>query len=128
MFDNCCFCNMKESILKDKAYLFALRIMKLSDYLEDQKRYVLAKQILKAGTSIGANAVESGGASSKRDFLSKLSISFREALETHYWLRLLRDGQYIEEHLAASLLFDCDELIRMLSSITKTLREQLNNE
>jgi four helix bundle protein len=118
---------MKENILKQKSYAFALRIMKLSDYLEEQRRYVLAKQVLKAGTSIGANAEESGAASSKRDFLSKLSISFRESLETHYWLRLLKDGKYIEERLADSLLHDCDELVRMLSAITKTTRESLNS-
>jgi four helix bundle protein len=119
---------MKENILKQKSYAFALRIMKLSDYLEEQRRYVLAKQVLKAGTSIGANAEESSAGSSKRDFLSKLSISYREALETHYWLRLLKDGKYIEERLADSLLNDCSELVRMLSAITKTTRESLNKK
>ena len=116
---------MKQNILLEKSYAFALRIMKLSDYLEEQRRYVLAKQVLRAGTSIGANAEETVAASSTKDFLHRASISYREARETHYWIRLLRDGKYLEPHLSDSLLHDCDELVRILSSITKTTREQL---
>lgn len=89
---------MKESVLKEKSYNFALRIVKLYKYIvSEKKEYVLSKQILRAGTSIGANVKEASKAQSKPDFIHKLSISQKEAFETDYWLRLLLDSEYLTE-------------------------------
>lgn len=116
---------MKETPVKTKSYAFAIRIVKLFQWLRAKKNeQVLSKQILRCGTSIGANVEEAGGAYSERDFYAKIQIAFKEALETRYWLRLLRDTDYIEPKAFDSLYDDCDELIRILSSITKTLREK----
>ena len=104
--------------LIEKSYAFALRIVKLYKYLVEEKReFVLSKQVLKSGTSIGANAEEAEGAQSKKDFIAKISISYKEARETHYWLRLLRDSNYLEAPLAASILEDCQALKKILSAI-----------
>lgn len=118
---------MKEgNIVRDKSYAFAIRIVKLSKYLiEEKKEYIYSKQIGRSGTSIGANVEEALGGQTDREFYSKLTISYKEARETHFWIRLLRDTDYIETKLAESLLTDCDELLRLLGSITKTLREKL---
>jgi len=112
---------MSESILKTKSYSFALRMIKLYKYLVDEKKeYVLSKQILRAGTSIGANVEEANQAQSKADFIHKLSIAHKEAFETNYWLRLLRDSEILETKLAQSLLEDCEEVQRMLTASIKT--------
>lgn len=118
---------MKEgNIVRDKSYAFAIRIVKLSKYLiEEKKEYIYSKQIGRSGTSIGANVEEALGGQTDREFYSKLTISYKEARETHFWIRLLRDTDYIETKLVESLLTDCDELLRLLGSITKTLREKL---
>ncbi len=110
---------MKEgNALIEKSYAFALRTVKLYKYLVEEKReFVLSKQVLKSGTSIGANAEEAEGAQSKKDFIAKISISYKEARETHYWLRLLRDSHYLEANLATSMLNDCETLKKILSSI-----------
>ncbi len=119
---------MKQNILLEKSFSFAIRIVNLSRYLTEERReYVLSKQVLRSGTSIGANAEECVAASSKKDFLYRASVAYRESRETHYWIRLLRASHYLEEKLADSLLSDCDEIIRILSSITKTTRERLEN-
>ncbi len=118
---------MKESILLDKSYKFAIRIVKLSEYLQEKRAFVLKEQILSSGTSIGANAEELSGASSKKDFLAKANIAYREARETHYWLRLLRDTNYITKRMADSMLTDCDELLRILGSIQKTVRSRMSS-
>lgn len=94
---------MSESVLKTKSYNFALRIVKLFKYLADEKKeYVLSKQILRSGTSIGANIEEANQAQSKADFIHKLSVANKEAFETHYWLRLLKDSEILEEKIAQS--------------------------
>ena len=112
---------MKKNILKDKSYLFALRAVKLSQHLVfTLKEYVLAKQVLRSGTSIGANIEEAFQAESKADFVHKLAIANKEAFETHYWLRLLRDSKLITTSQAESLLIDCDELQRVLIAAIKT--------
>ncbi|MGI8544173.1 MAG: four helix bundle protein, partial [Aridibacter sp.] len=106
---------MKESVLRDKSYDFALRIVKLYKYIvAEKKEYVLSKQILRAGTSIGANVEEGNQAQSKSDFIHKLSIAQKEAFETDYWLRILRDSDYLTAKLAESLLKDCQELQKLL--------------
>jgi four helix bundle protein len=113
----------KENIVQQKSYAFALRIIELNKIvIEDSREYVLAKQILKSGTSIGANIEEAIGAQSRRDFRAKLSISYKEARETHYWLRLLRDSQIINSQLSKSLILDCNELLKIIGSIIKTLK------
>ena len=117
---------MGDNILKSKSYSFALRIVKLFRYLADEKKeYVLSKQILRSGTSIGANVEESHQAESKADFVHKLSIANKEAFETNYWIRLLRDSGILEEKFAQSLLVDCDELQKLLVSSIKTSKERL---
>ena len=114
------------NIVQQKSYQFALRIVKLNKYLIDNyKEYDLARQILRSGTSIGANIEEAIGGTTKKDFKHKLSISYREARETHFWLRLLRDSNYISKSLANSLLKDCDELLKILGSIIKTTKKSL---
>jgi four helix bundle protein len=98
---------MKESILKTKSYDFALRILKLHRFLvRENKEYILSKQILRSGTSVGANIEEANQAQSKADFIHKLSIALKEVSETNYWLRLLRDGEILEPKLAESILHD----------------------
>jgi four helix bundle protein len=112
---------MKNSILKDKSYAFALRIVQLFQYLvREQKEYVLSKQVLRSGTSIGANIEEAFQGESTSDFIHKLSIANKEAFETHYWLRLFRDSKILTKAQAESLLSDCDELQRMLVAAIKT--------
>lgn len=115
--------NSKENVLKQKSYAFALRTIKLYKHLcESKKEYVLSKQILRAGTSIGANIAEANQAQSKPDFVHKLSIALKEAVETEYWLNLLRDSEYLSEVQADSLLTECEELIRILTSSIKTAK------
>ena len=115
---------MKDNnIVKTKSYDFALRIIKLYQYIVGEKKeYTLSKQILKSGTSIGANIEEAIGGQSKKDFVAKLSISYKEARETHYWLRLLTDTGYISKKLSFSLLNDCGELLKIIGSIIKTVK------
>ena len=116
----------RENVLKDKSYKFALRIVKLYKHLaEEKKEYVLSKQILRSGTSIGANIAEGNQAQSKADFVHKLSIAHKEAFETEYWLCLLRDGEFITEKQAESIIVDCQELQKILTTSIKTAK---NNE
>lgn len=112
---------MRESILKTKSYEFALRILKLHRHLiKENREFVLSKQILRSCTSVGANIEETNQAQSTPDFIHKLSIALKEASETNYWLRLLRDGDILEAKLANSLLSDCEEIQRMLTASIKT--------
>ncbi len=116
----------RENIVQKKSYDFVLRIVQLNQLIiEDSKEYVLAKQIIKSGTSIGANIEEAIGAQSRKDFKAKLSISYKETRETHYWLRLLRDSKIIENQLSQSLIKDCEELLKIIGSIIKTLKSFL---
>lgn len=104
-----------------KSYAFALRIVKLEHWLtENTKDRILSKQIIRSGTSIGANVEEAYAAYSKREFVSKMQIALKEARETHYWLRLLCDGGYITKESFSSLMDDCLELLRLIGSTVKT--------
>tara|TARA_R110002012_G_scaffold319389_2_gene539684 strand:- start:70948 stop:71259 length:312 start_codon:yes stop_codon:yes gene_type:complete len=103
---------MKDNIIAIKSYNFALSIILLSKKLVENKEYVLSRQILKSGTSIGANVEEAIGGISKRDFRAKMSISYKEARETHYWLRLLKDSKYIEEEDFNVLENDLSSILR----------------
>ena len=112
---------MENNIIGDKSKAFALRIIKLSRYLtDDKKEFVLSNQILKSGTSIGANVKEAIRAQSKPDFYSKMNISLKEASETEYWLELLHESNYITSQEFNSIYSDCEEIIKILVSITKT--------
>ena len=111
----------KYNPLKDKSYAFAVRIVKMYKYLCDKKHeYVLSKQVLRSGTSIGANIVEANGAISKDDFSAKMSIAYKEALETKYWLDLLKDSGYLESKGYDELYQEADEISRMLFAVLKS--------
>jgi len=116
-----------DSIITQKTYDFALRVVKMYQHLSQEKReFVLSKQVLRLGTSIGANVVEAQGAISKKDFSAKISIAYKEALETKYWLKLLLDSDYIEEKAFRSIFDDCEEVCKILYAILKKTR--MNNE
>ena len=111
----------RDNIIVCKSKSFALRIIKLYKYLvNDHKEYVISKQVLRSGTSIGANVKEAIRAQSKPDFYSKLNIALKEASETEYWLELLNESDFIEDKDFNSIYDDCQELIKLLVSITKT--------
>ena len=113
----------KDNIVQIKSYAFAIRIIKTYQFLcENKKEFVLSKQLLRCGTSVGANIEEAIGAQSDKDFYAKLTIAYKEARETHYWIRLLKDTDYLTAEEYKSLLKDIDELLRIIGSIQKTLR------
>jgi four helix bundle protein len=116
---------MGRSVVKDKSYLFALRIIRLYQFLSDSKKeYVLSKQILRCGTSVGALVREGEQAESKADFVHKMAISLKEANETDYWLNLLKDSGYIDKKMFESMEKDCKELIALLTAIIKTTKSK----
>lgn len=118
----------KDNIIQEKSYKFALRIIKLYKYLSiDKKEFVLSKQILRCGTSVGANIEEAIGAISKKDFLNKIYTAHKEARETSYWIKLLRDSEYIDKKSAESLLKDCDEIIKISGRIISSTNKNLKN-
>lgn len=111
---------MKENLIKDKSYRFALSIIDLYKILVAQKEYVMSKQLLKAGTSIGANVEEALAGQSRADFLSKMSIASKEAREARYWLHLLRDSNTLDTEHFTHLIQESESLINILTSIVKT--------
>jgi len=112
----------KDNVILEKSYNFALEIIKLNSYLtKNLKEFTISNQILKSGTSIGANVEEAIGGISRKDFRAKLSIAYKEARETHYWLRLLSDSQLIETEVGDKLKADCIEIQKIFGSILKTL-------
>lgn len=116
----------KENVVMNKSYAFALRIIKLYKYLvSDQKEFVLSKQILRSGTSIGALVKESEHAQSKADFINKMNIALKEANESEYWLMLLKESSYIDEKSFNSIHSENVELIKLLVSIVKSSKETL---
>lgn len=117
---------MAESILKNKSYAFAIRIVKLSRFLQSEKKeFVLSKQVLRSGTSIGALVREAEFGQSKADFVNKMSIALKEANEAEYWLSILKGTNYIEAKIFESMQSDCKELIAMLVSSIKTAKQNL---
>jgi len=115
----------RENIIKDKSYAFALRIVKLYKYLvKDHKEYVLSKQLLRSGTSVGALVRESEYAQSKSDFIHKLSIALKEANETEYWLMLLNDADYLNDKMYQSIKPDIIELLKLLTAIINTSKNK----
>ena len=116
----------KENIISEKSYAFALRIIKAYKYLSvEEREFVLSKQLLRSGTSIGALVREAEYAQSTADFIHKLSIAIKEANETEYWLMLLKDSGYIKENVFQSIVTDCRELLKILTSIIKTSKQKL---
>lgn len=115
--------NEKPNPLSDKSYLFALKVIKVHKALvTTKKEYVLSKQLLRSGTSIGANITEANGAISNADFSAKISIAYKESLETKYWLNLLKYSDYLDEVKTKVLIQDADELSRIMFSILKSTR------
>jgi len=115
---------MKKNVVREKSYGFALRMIKAYKYLtQEQREFVLSKQVLRSGTSIGALVKEAEHAQSRADFIHKMNIALKEANETEYWLMLLKDSGYIEVKTYESIHKDCSELIKLLASIVKTTKE-----
>lgn len=118
----------EENTVMAKAKKFAIRIIKLYKYLcDDKTEYVLSKQLLRSGTSIGANISEAICGISRKDFLSKMYIAFKECAETLYWLELLHETEYLSDSQFESISSDCNELHKLLSSITKSVSNSINS-
>tara|TARA_B110000503_G_C7172443_1_gene424994 strand:+ start:10999 stop:11370 length:372 start_codon:yes stop_codon:yes gene_type:complete len=118
----------KENPLRDKSYAFALLILKRCVRLQtESKEYVISKQLMRSATSIGANIEEAIGGQSNKDFIHKISISYKEARETHYWLRLLGDAEILAQDETSEYLEKVEELLRIMTAIQKTIKTKLNN-
>ena len=111
---------MKSSIVRDKSYSFALRVIALAKWLREQREYEIAGQVLRPGTAIGSNVEEALAGVSRADFVAKMSIASKEARETNYWLRLLRDSGIVADAKVKALESESLELIRILTAIVKT--------
>jgi four helix bundle protein len=117
---------MKQNILKEKSYEFALNAIKVYKLLsKEQKEFILSKQFLRSATSIGANIQEADGTQSRKDFLYKVTISYKEAREAKYWLNLLKDSQYLNENYSNILLKNVEELLKIMGAIIITTKKNL---
>jgi len=117
----------RENVLKEKSFAFALRIVNAYKYLTSEKKeFILSKQLIRSGTSIGALVREAEYAQSVADFISKMSIALKETSETEYWLLLLKSNDYIEEEVFLSISTDCQELLKLLISTINTSKKKLN--
>lgn len=117
----------RENVVVDKSYKFAISIVNLYKYLKDEKKeFVISKQILRSGTSIGANVNESQSAESKMDFVHKLGIAAKETRETEYWLNLLNDTNYIDEKTNNLLIKECKSLLNIINSIIITTKGKID--
>ena len=113
----------KDNVVQIKSYNFAIRVVELyKDLSVNKKEFILSKQLLRSGTSIGANIEEAIGGQSRKDFYAKLTISYKEARESHYWIRLLKDTNYLTHKQYDSLIVDVEELLKIIGSIQKTIR------
>ncbi len=120
---------MKENVILNKSFDFALRIVKLYKYLTKTKNeYILSKQLIRSGTSIGANITEATQAQSKADFISKLSIALKETSETKYWLKLLHCAEYMDKREYDSVVADATEIEKILVSIVKSSKTTSGKE
>ena len=114
-----------KNVIEKKSFDFAVRIVNLYKYLIDSKKeYVMAKQLLRSGTSIGANIAEAEQAQSRADFISKMNIALKETVETKYWIELMRETEFLSDTEFESIIPDCDELNKMLSSIILSSKKQ----
>jgi len=118
---------MAESIVKQKSYNFALQIIKLCVQLRNAKHFEISSQLLRSGTSIGANVEEALAGQSRKDFFAKMSIASKEARETNYWLRLIKDAGIVNEQESQNLVEASEELIKILTSIVKTGNDNRKN-
>ena len=115
---------LKENVILDKTMDFSVRIVRLSRHLSDTKReFVMSKQLLRSGTSIGANAHEAHNAQSDKDFLAKMYIALKEASESEYWIKLLIRTEYLTEEEGKSIMNDCVEIKKILTAIIKTKKQ-----
>lgn len=114
---------MKENVIKNKSFAFALRIIKAYQFLLEKKEFVLSKQMLRSGTAIGAMVREAEQAESSADFIHKMAIALKEANETEYWIELLAQSNYLEEKVAISLKNDLSEILKLLTAIIKTSKQ-----
>jgi four helix bundle protein len=114
---------MKENIIAMKAFQFSLHILQLYKLLIKQKEFIISRQILRCSTSIGANIEEAGAASSRKDFALKMGIASKEAREARYWLRLLKEDQFIRNYDFPGLIYEIDQIINILTKIVKTAQE-----
>lgn len=115
----------QDNLIQQKSYAFAVRMVKLYQHLSaEKKEYVLSKQLLRCGTSIGANVEEAIGGQSERDFFAKLTIAYKEARESKYWINLLTDTNYLTKPQSTSLLTDIEEILKISGSILRTLKER----
>lgn len=118
---------MKENLIEQKSFQFAIKIINIYKYLcENAKEYTLSKQLLRSGTSSGANVKEDLRGQSKKDFLSKMNIALKEANETEYWIELLMETNYLDKNIHSLLLNDCKEICKILNSIVKSTKETIN--
>ena len=119
---------MKDNLIQQKSFDFAIRIVNLYKHLiQEKKEYVLSKQMLRSGISVGANIEEGIAGQSKRDFIAKLQISLKEIRETHYWLRLLTATKYLTEKETKNIIKECKEIMNILTAILKTSKQNLNS-
>lgn len=118
-----------DNVIKDKSYVFALRVIKAYKYLNNEQReFTLSKQMLRSGTAIGALVWEAEHAQSHADFINKMNIALKEANETIYWLMLLKDSAYIDTNSFESIYSECMELVKLLASIVKTSKTNAKNK
>ena len=119
---------MKNNTILNKSKALALRVIRMYNYLCDEKKeFVLSKQVLRSGTSIGANVREANRSQSKKEFVAKLNISLKEADETMYWLELLHESEYLDDNTFNSIYNDTEELVKLLVSIIKSTKSNLNS-
>jgi four helix bundle protein len=120
---------MKENVVRDKSFAFALRVVKLARYLESERReFVLSKQVLRSGTAIGALVREAEHAESKADFIHKMNIALKESNETCYWLDLLYRGEFVDKPSFDSIASDSEELVKLLIAIVKTAKARRRSQ
>jgi four helix bundle protein len=118
---------MKENIIVEKSFLFSVNIVKMyKSLVAEKKEFILSKQLVRSGTSIGANIEEAVGGTTGKDFTAKMSIAYKEARETRYWLKLLHATDYLSDEQFDSITADCDELLKILFSIVSTSRNKLH--
>ena len=116
---------MKENIIQQRSFDFAIRVVNAFKYLQNEKKeFVLSKQLLRSGTSIGANIEESIGGASEKDFLHKLTIAYKEARESIYWIELLKATEYFDDATADSLMNDAEEICKILGKIQITIKNR----
>ncbi|WP_245546040.1 four helix bundle protein [Marivirga tractuosa] len=114
-----------QNVIQLKSYQFALEVIRIAQLLKKGTHFEISSQVLRSGTSIGANVEEAIGAQSRKDFLAKLSISYKEARETHYWLRLIKDSGLLEANTASVMIEKCEEILKIIGSIQKTTKAKM---